>query len=244
MKKGNWIAIDKRLVKLLPTNRAYTYFEALLSLTIDIDNGARHTVKGYVALWRWSRNKVRRFIRTLEAGQDYLIDTRRDTTKTPIRTLSRHPIRLIFNNLHIDKDPCQDPHLTPTIYPTDPNPKVNDKGLLPEQKSKSYSLPFTAYREKYEIPNKEAAEVVEYFVSTYQKRFRKKHPYLKPETWEHHINTILFADDGMPDPDFDYESLVLMINRYFKTKFDNCDYSINHFNTDGIKMRRFYEECY
>jgi len=123
MKRGDWIPVDKRLINLLPKDRKYSYIEAMISFSTDIDNKKRWTVKGYAELWKWSRNKVRRFTRTLLNGEDYLIGTRRDTIRTPIRTLSRHPIRLIFNNLQNDKDPHKDTHKDTPVTPTkDPDP--------------------------------------------------------------------------------------------------------------------------
>lgn len=261
MKKGNWIPIDKRLVKLLPTNRSYTEIEALFSLSADIDNGAGHTVKGYAALWRWSRSKVRRFTRTLEAGQDYLTDTRdfspilrRDTVtpvKTPHRTLSRHPIRLIFNNLHSDNDPCRDTHkdthATPTIdpEPSNPNPKEKNKGHKPEN---VYDLPlsFLQYIERNKPENLEAVKAIAYFLDRYQQNIKDEHPYLKPGQWEGVVESVLslWKEYGA-DEDLEFEEIKILVDKYFETKFqDGCNYSILHFNSGRVKELRFYEELY
>ena len=34
-----------------------------------------------------------------------------------------------------------------------------------------------------------------------------------------------------------------MIDRHFKTQYDNCDYNICHFMTEGIRYNRFSEAC-
>jgi len=58
MKNGNWIPIDKRIVKYLPKDRPYTKGEALVSIQLDFHDKNLVTVTGYADLWRWSRNKV------------------------------------------------------------------------------------------------------------------------------------------------------------------------------------------
>src|SRR3974390_2783359 len=101
MKKGHWMPIDVRVASLLYNmKRPFTEVEALLSLSADINNKKKGTINGYAALWRWSRCKVRRFINTLQSGDDYLLDRR----KTGHKTGMRHAIRLVFNSLQTDSD--------------------------------------------------------------------------------------------------------------------------------------------
>lgn len=61
-KQGNWVPMNKALSRYLPQDRQYTPLEAMFSVTCDYDNGNTATVSGYAALWRWSRNKVERFL--------------------------------------------------------------------------------------------------------------------------------------------------------------------------------------
>ncbi len=63
---GNWVAIDKKMVKHLPIDRPYTELEAVFSLSIDMDNKNPVSLSGYAKLWGWSRNKVRKFISDLD----------------------------------------------------------------------------------------------------------------------------------------------------------------------------------
>jgi hypothetical protein len=96
LKNGNWIGLDKNIVKLLPHGRAYTIIEALVSFSIDIDNKRNWTINGYAKQWGWSRNKVRKFTSELGTGRGHLADRK--------GTGSGHLITLKVNNLHEAKD--------------------------------------------------------------------------------------------------------------------------------------------
>lgn len=130
MKNGNWIPLDKALIKTLPKNRAYSYIEAMFSYTVDQDNGNDGSINGYAVLWGWSRNKVRKFIQELRTVEGHIAD-RKGTSKG-------HPIRFINNNLQIVKDSkgtgrgqVEDSKKDTTIYPNPkPNPKPKKTFLL------------------------------------------------------------------------------------------------------------------
>lgn len=125
MKDGNWIALDKNIVNLLPHGRQYTIIEALISFTIDIDNEKEWTINGYAKQWGWSRNKVRKLTEELRTGKGHIAD-RKGTGKG-------HHISLKLNNLHEVKDrkgtgkgQVRDRKRYTTINPNpNPNPKKN-----------------------------------------------------------------------------------------------------------------------
>ncbi|MDD5007231.1 MAG: hypothetical protein PHU49_03625 [Syntrophorhabdaceae bacterium] len=247
MRQGNWVPIDKRLVNLLPKDRAYTVLEAMISYSIDHDNGHQGSINGYATLWGWSRVKTRRFLRTIEQGLDYHVDGH----ETGHKTGKRQAVRFILNKLQDAQDRDVDTHLDTHVDTTiDPepsilNPKVNVKGIFHDEHEKSsIPLSFDAYCKKFNIEDSEAKDAINYFLDRYKKQRREIHRPLRPETWEHVLNTILFSDDDQRTMDFDYDDLKVMIDKYFQTSFEDCDYSICHFNTEGIKMRRFYEELY
>jgi hypothetical protein len=115
MNRGNWVMIDKRVVSLLPKTRAFTEIEALLSLSIDVDNLAyktntqpatatqavqlvlsQNSISGYASLWGWSRHKTRKFINDLAESSGHVAD-RKGTGRG-------HHIRLIINNLQLVED--------------------------------------------------------------------------------------------------------------------------------------------
>lgn len=71
MKAGNWVPMDKRLVRALPKNRAFTELEASFSTTLDYDSGNAVTISGYARQWGWSRGKVERFLEEIGVVVQY-----------------------------------------------------------------------------------------------------------------------------------------------------------------------------
>ena len=65
MRNGNWVPISKAFLRHLPKDRPYSEVEAALSLQSDYDAGNSGTINGYSALWSWSRNKVRHFLKRM-----------------------------------------------------------------------------------------------------------------------------------------------------------------------------------
>ncbi len=59
---GNWVAIRKVFAKHLPDDRPYTKLEAVFSVSLDFDSGNPASYSGYSKLWKWSRNKVKKFM--------------------------------------------------------------------------------------------------------------------------------------------------------------------------------------
>ncbi len=62
--EGNWIPMDKRGVRKLPRDRAYSEVEAMYSLSCDLDNGFEKSVREYARMWQWSRKKVANFCKS------------------------------------------------------------------------------------------------------------------------------------------------------------------------------------
>jgi len=75
MQKGNWIPLDKALVKSLPRGRIFSEVEAAFSLSLDYDCGKSVTVSGYASRWGWSRKRVKKFIKDMGAEIVYPQDT-------------------------------------------------------------------------------------------------------------------------------------------------------------------------
>jgi hypothetical protein len=70
----------------------------------------------------------------------------------------------------------------------------------------------------------------------------EEHPLLRPEQVRRIIDTMpYFTDIHGDEADIDPEDYEPMIQRYFATPFENCDYRINHFFSGDIRMMRFYE---
>ncbi len=72
MKNGNWIKMDKALIKALPTTRPYTLIEAIYSYSVDLNNeyigiGTIKSFREYARIWGWSTNKVIGLLRNKQA---------------------------------------------------------------------------------------------------------------------------------------------------------------------------------
>jgi len=119
------------------------------------------------------------------------------------------------------------------------------KGTVDKQPSRPLS--FEGYLGQCKtLPDKEVSKSIQYFLNQYKKRMRDEHPRLRPEQWQKVADTFFVVwDDHDEAFDVDSEELEIMIDKYFDTKFqDGCNYSILHFNSEGVKKNRYYEECY
>lgn len=84
--------------------------------------------------------------------------------------------------------------------------------------------------------------IIKYYYSMYMATFHREHPRLSSPAMDSVIEAIYYGSelvDGT-DPDM-YKALIA---QHFKTQYDNCDYNICHFMSEGIRNNRFYETCY
>ena len=58
------------------------------------------------------------------------------------------------------------------------------------------------------------------------------------------VSAIQCGTDLMRDDRLDVDMYRDMIDKHFQTQYQNCDYSICHFMTEGICNNRFHESCY
>jgi len=77
MKSGNWVPVSKGLLKYLPIDRVYTKLEATFSLQVSYYIDEEVTVAGLAALWKWSRKKVRNFLRDIGIKIIYPAETKK-----------------------------------------------------------------------------------------------------------------------------------------------------------------------
>jgi len=143
MKEGNWVPLDKRLVKFLPEDRPYSIPEAMLSLSCDYDNKKQASIAGYSKLWRWNRNKVRKFLNDVgaeikrEESTDKIqnqkgqiqgqIRDRSGTDNGQIRFIWDKDLQASKDRSGTDKGQIRDRSEDSTIYPIKPKPKTNNK---------------------------------------------------------------------------------------------------------------------
>ncbi len=112
--------------------------------------------------------------------------------------------------------------------------------------SRTLPLSFQTFIQRYKI-REDALEGMRYFVRAYRKHRGREHPALKPETWKQVAQSLFTVHDEAYNMshEMDEDDLERMINHYFtKTYQDGCNYSIVHFNNDGIKKVNFYEAAY
>lgn len=84
--------------------------------------------------------------------------------------------------------------------------------------------------------------IIEYYYSMYMATFHKEHPRLSSTAMDSVIESIYSGSELVDNTDPDmYKAL---ISQHFKTQYDNCDYNICHFMSEGIRNNRFYEACY
>lgn len=71
------------------------------------------------------------------------------------------------------------------------------------------------------------------------------HPLLKKEQIINIIEKMPYTTSETKEMfDTSPEDYRVLIDKYFETTFNNCDYRINHFFSRDIRTNRFYEELY
>ena len=107
-------------------------------------------------------------------------------------------------------------------------------------------ISFNGYKLLKEVPENTSV-AVQYFLNAYKQHRGEAHPNLKEHQWDHvKGNMLLITDEqGRDLGELDQAEIEIMINKYFRIEFqEGCNYSLLHFNTVGVKSRRFFEEVY
>ncbi len=110
-----------------------------------------------------------------------------------------------------------------------------DKTILEKQMIKS------CHKHKIEDCS-DHLQIIEYYYSAYMAVFRKEHPRISFAAMDSVIEALRCGSDLVDDTDL--ETYKTLIEQHFQTQYDNCDYNICHFMTEGICNNRFYETCY
>ncbi|MGE5559399.1 MAG: replication initiator protein A [Bacillota bacterium] len=81
-------------------------------------------------------------------------------------------------------------------------------------------------------------ETTKLYMQMYQKKFRRNHPYLKPDQLERcqDVLEVNISDYGLED-------IAKMIEAFFNSSMDT-DYNFNHFCTEGVLQNRIWEVAY
>lgn len=89
-------------------------------------------------------------------------------------------------------------------------------------------------------------EVIHHYMSLYERYRGKQHPNLKENQWSYVKDNLFYVVDPNSSADFDLseDDLIDMIDKHFVTEYENCDYNILHFMSDGVRVNRMYEVAY
>lgn len=90
-----------------------------------------------------------------------------------------------------------------------------------------------------ELKDEDVVRAIRLFMHVLYPRYtRRKHPYLKPDQYRDvYISMAGFTGEHTVT----LEGWKDMMEGYFRTHFNGCDYHINHFATEGVMMNRYYE---
>ena len=161
---GNWVAIRKVFLKYLPDDRPFTKLEAVISVATDFDSGNLASYAGYSKLWKWSRNKVKKFM-----NEDLELTIEKPQTSEEIRLqkgkIKGHPKghprdtpsekkgqpKFVFNmGLHDIKDTPSEKKGQPRDTPKD---TTIDPNIILNPKDKKKSIKKTDKKQKTDPPN-------------------------------------------------------------------------------------------
>jgi len=101
--------------------------------------------------------------------------------------------------------------------------------------------------DEYNFTSADKKEIVAYYIKTYSNYMNKQHPKLKPSQWKRVDSGLESIYNKEIDVSFDspeVDEWKQMIDKHFETEYENCDYNILHFITDGVKIKRMYETIY
>lgn len=93
----------------------------------------------------------------------------------------------------------------------------------------------------------EVLDVFEYFFDTYREAMGEDHPPLCKAQIARIIQAMPYYDklpNDTRDASITPDAYPVLIDAYFHTPFQNCDYRINHFFSGYVRTMRMYEKLY
>ncbi len=92
----------------------------------------------------------------------------------------------------------------------------------------------------------EVLSVFRYFFREYKNRTGQDHPPINRDNILRLINVMDTAGEGKNGNtvELDPDHYPPIIDLYFSTTFDNCNYRINHFFSGQVRLFRYYEWLY
>lgn len=95
----------------------------------------------------------------------------------------------------------------------------------------------------------ESLEVFRLYFAWYEHIRRRVHPNIRLIQIENILTVMPYLDDTyrgnqITTIDIEPECYEEIIPQHFKTRYNHCDYNINHFFSGDIRTLRFFETCY
>lgn len=170
-----------------------------------------------------------KFVRGIEEKFDTGIEQKFHKKNTLEESISKESILKEFNGAK-SKDVCS------KIIPQN---NELDYGILRKQIQKAC--------EDDEITDEDMiddiSDIIEYYFRKYHSVFGEDHTRLKHSVMREVVEKIACSPSDIVDGT-DVEMFIQMIDKHFETQYENCDYHIMQFLTDGVLTNRFYETCY
>jgi len=103
-----------------------------------------------------------------------------------------------------------------------------------------------AYKETDITMSYEEVEgIFEHYFDVFEETFGEHHKNIKLETIKNIIEKLSFCEHSSGRWfDLEIDDYKILIDQHFKTRYDNCDYSISHFMSGYIRANRLYETIY
>lgn len=187
--------------------------------------------------WRWNERTVNRFLAMLQRRQ--MIRCRINNLTTVISIVN-------FDEYQKSTELNAEQNADQSTDREEVKEAKENKELkwtkMPVDKSYSLDAFLKEYQKATDLISEEVIEALRYFLDKYESIRHEKHPHLTRMQWRHHVDTTFYCTDNYDNVvDISLSDIKLMIDKYFSKNFDDCDYRLNHFNTDGIKRCLYYE---
>ncbi len=85
-------------------------------------------------------------------------------------------------------------------------------------------------------------EIITFYYGAYMRTFHREHPRLSAKAMDGVISALCNGSEMVED--IYPETYKAMIERHFRAQYQDCDYNICHFMSEGIRNNRYYESCY
>jgi len=155
-----WVPVAKFFAVDLPKDRPFSRVEAAYSLQLDLDRNKQVTLSGYASRWRWSKDRVIRFLKILGAKIQYPADTSNKRNQ-------RGRLIICLNNEYNPNDP-----LLINLIPSKDIAHLTDQGATNERLKTDQRQAATNRENKNKNINIPFSEIISYLNLQTGKNFK------------------------------------------------------------------------